>query len=779
MTDTSGSSRARVFAHARPWLPWLGAALALLAVWLAWSGWRGLQDDARRVNATLARDTAASVASSNLRGELKRMETHLARPAVQAALQAGDLDGAARALAADWPQLEQAQVLPPNLAGPYAALPEGGFGPVSAMEAALAEDAAVVSVIRVGDAPRVAVAAPARVGDVLAGVALAQLPLARAIQGLEAVNVDPSTYVALRQGGFTLLERGDPAQADAAERMAVPVAGTPLRAAAALPSSVAPPFGLKGIPLFVAVGALLLLAYLLWRLPAPVRRALEAGEPAEEQPAPTLAEALSAPADPAGSPVADAAPTIVVRDTPRAEPVNIDRSIFRAYDIRGIVGQTLDAGVAELIGHSVGSLMQEQGLDEIVVGRDGRLSGPDMVAGLVRGLRKAGRNVIDIGLAPTPVTYFGAFHLRTGCCISVTGSHNPPDYNGFKIVVGGETLSGAAITDLYARIADGRLHDAPEPGDAIERDISDAYVERITSDVQLARPIKVVVDAGNGVAGEIGPRVLEAIGAEVIPLYCEIDGTFPNHHPDPSEPHNLEDLIGTVKRFDADLGIAFDGDGDRLGVVTKDGENIYPDRLLMLFAADVLDRNPGAVIVYDVKCTGRLPGHILRHGGSPLMWKTGHSLIKAKMRETEAELAGEMSGHFFFQERWYGFDDGIYAAARLLEILALDADEPSAALRALPGGVSTPEIKVEVADANPHGFVARFQKQAKFEGARLSTIDGLRVDWNDGWGLVRASNTTPVLVLRFDADTREALDRILGDFRAQIALVDPELQLPF
>ncbi|MDH7454322.1 phosphomannomutase/phosphoglucomutase [Luteimonas composti] len=779
MSGTSGRSRARALAQARPLLPWLAVAVAALAVWLAWSGWRGLQDGTRLTSMTLARDTAASVASSNLRGELKRMADHLARAEVQAALQAGDLDAAARALAVDWPQLEQAQVHPADLTAAYAALPAAGFGAVAVMEAALAEDGPVVAVIRAGDAPRVAVASPARHGDVLAGVALAQLPLSRATQGLEAADIDPATYVALRQGGFTLLERGDLAQAEGAERMAVPVNGTPLRVAAAMPPAVAAPFGLQGIPLFVAVGGLLLLAYLLWRLPAPVLRAMEGAAPVDDAQAPTLAEALVAgPETEEGSPAADAPPTIVVRDM-KPEPVNIDRGIFRAYDIRGVVGQTLDAGVAELIGHSVGSLMHEQGLSDIVVGRDGRLSGPDMVAGLVRGLRKAGRNVIDIGMAPTPVTYFGAFHLRTGCCISVTGSHNPPDYNGFKIVVGGQTLSGQAITDLYARIADGRLHDAPEPGDASERDIGDAYVERISQDVQLARPIKVVVDAGNGVAGEIGPRVLEAIGAEVIPLFCEIDGTFPNHHPDPSEPHNLQDLIDTVKRFDADLGIAFDGDGDRLGVVTKDGENIYPDRLLMLFAADVLDRNPGAVIVYDVKCTGRLPGHILRHGGSPLMWKTGHSLIKAKMRETEAELAGEMSGHFFFQERWYGFDDGIYAAARLLEILALDPGEPSEALAALPGGVSTPEIKVEVADGNPHGFVERFQKQAKFEGARLSTIDGLRVDWNDGWGLVRASNTTPVLVLRFDADTQEALDRILGDFRAQIALVDPELQLPF
>ncbi|TYT26671.1 phosphomannomutase/phosphoglucomutase [Luteimonas viscosa] len=782
MATTSNPTKARVFAQVRPWLPWLAAALAVLALWLAWSGWRGLQEDTRRTSVTLARDTVAGIASTTLRGEMKRLQDRLASPPVQAALQAGDLEIAGRLLAADWPDVELAQVHLADLGTMYAALPDAGYGPVSVMEAALVKDEPVVSVIRVGDAPRVALAAPVRVDGQPAGVAFVRLPLSRATQGFEGADVDPATYVALRQGGFTLLEQGDLAQAEAAERMAVPVPGTELRVAASLPRTGSAPFGLQGIPLFIAVIGLLLLAYLLWRVPTRLQRALAVDAPSDDAAAPTLADALALGADGDADPSGDGAqtkPVIAIKDTPKPMPVDIDRSIFRAYDIRGIVGQTLDAGVAELIGHSVGSLMQEQGLADIVIGRDGRLSGPDMVAGLVRGLRRAGRNVIDIGMAPTPVIYFGAFHLRTGCCISVTGSHNPPDYNGFKIVVGGETLSGDTITDLYARIADGRLHDAPAPGDVSERDIADAYVQRIADDIQLARPLKVVVDAGNGVAGEIGPRVLEAIGAEVIPLFCEIDGTFPNHHPDPSEPHNLVDLIGTVKRFDADLGIAFDGDGDRLGVVTKDGENIYPDRLLMLFAADVLDRNPGAVIVYDVKCTGRLPGHILRHGGSPLMWKTGHSLIKAKMRETEAELAGEMSGHFFFQERWYGFDDGIYAAARLLEILALDPGDPSEALNALPGGVSTPEIKVEVADGNPHGFVERFQQQARFEGARASTIDGLRVDWNDGWGLVRASNTTPVLVLRFDADDQEALDRILADFRAQIALVDPELQLPF
>src|SRR5690606_6960033 len=318
----------------------------------------------------------------------------------------------------------------------------------------------------------------------------------------------------------------------------------------------------------------------------------------------------------------------------------IDRGIFRAYDIRGVGGRDASPAVAELIGHAGGALMQEKGHAETVVGRDGRLAAPELSGSLITGLRKAGRNVVDIGLAPTPLVYFGAYELRAGSCVSVTGSHNPPDYNGFKIVVGGETLHGEAITDLYARIADDRLHTAPTLGLLQEREIDDDYVRRVASDIQIDRPLKVVVDAGSGVAGERGPKVLAAIGAEVIPLYCEIDGTFPNHHPDPSEPHNLADLMQMVERLDADLGIAFDGDGDRLGVVTRDGHNIFPDRLLMLFAADVLERNPGAQIIFDVKCTGRLPGYILRHGGSPLMWKTGHSLIKAKMRETQAELAG-------------------------------------------------------------------------------------------------------------------------------------------
>ncbi len=757
-------------AHARPYLPIIAAILALLALWLAWSGWRQIQDDSRRAALEQGRDMAAQSTQRVLQGDLDKLAQRLASTEVLSALKAGDLAAAGTALGEGWNGIEDAAVLQPDLQDAYAGLPKTGFGRIAAAEAAITEGKPVLWAVRHGGKPAIALAAPAQVDGKVVGIAVVRMPLARATLGLQNASLSDDSYLALRQGSFTLFERGDAALSQGAERRAIPIIGTSLRIAAAVPTAVISPFGLGVLGSFIAALVLALLAYVCWRLPSRIGGL----QHADDGSAPTLSQVLvdGPPEDQVQAPVA-------VRDAPRPAPVRIDRGIFRAYDIRGVVGQTLDKGVAELIGQSIGSLMQEKGLEDIVVGRDGRLSGPDLVEGLARGLRKAGRNVIDIGMAPTPVVYFGAYHLNTGCCISVTGSHNPPDYNGFKVVVGGETLHGDAIADLHARIADNRLHEALSPGGHSERDISEDYVRRIAEDVQVARPLKVVVDAGNGVAGEVGPRVLEAIGAEVIPLFCEIDGSFPNHHPDPSEQQNLKDLIDTVARFDADLGIAFDGDGDRLGVVTRDGQNIFADRLLMLFAADVLERNPGAVILFDVKCTGRLPGHILRHGGSPLMWKTGHSLIKAKMRETEAELAGEMSGHFFFGERWYGFDDGIYAAARLLEILATDPQAPGEVLNALPNGVSTPEIKVDAPNGDPHHFVERFVAQSHFDGARLSTIDGLRVDWPDGWGLVRASNTTPVLVLRFDGDSAEALERIQQAFREQLLALDPELRLPF
>lgn len=457
----------------------------------------------------------------------------------------------------------------------------------------------------------------------------------------------------------------------------------------------------------------------------------------------------------------------------------VDPSIFRAYDIRGVVGKSLTPELAFLLGQAIGTVMKEKGLGHIVVGRDGRLSGPELAGALAQGLNEAGIDVIDVGAVPTPVVYFAATHFDVGSGVAVTGSHNPPDYNGFKIVVGGETLSEGAIQDLYQRMASRQLASGGG-GSLRHEDVVPAYIQRITSDIKLKRPLKVIVDCGNGIPGAVAPKVLEGIGAEVVPMYCEVDGTFPNHHPDPSDLHNLEDLIAELARSDADLGVAFDGDGDRLGVVTRRGEVIFPDRLLMLFARDVASRVPGATIIYDVKCTGHLKSEIEKAGALPLMWRTGHSLIKSKMRETKAELAGEMSGHFFFKERWFGFDDGIYAGARLLEILAAQSGTAEQVFETLPKGVSTPELKIELAEGEHYAFIKKFVAQATFgDEAVLTTIDGVRADWPDGWGLVRASNTTPVLVLRFDADDAEALQRIQAVYREQLLAVDPSLKIPF
>ncbi len=750
----------------------LAVLLGLLAGWLMWTSIAQIIDSNRRSDLQAARDMAGQFVQQALNQQSKRMKDGLAQPAVQAALESGDLALAAKLLGAAWPQLQSSTILPPDLNDAYARLPQSGFGRLAVAEAALFENKTMHRVVPTAQGPQLGLASPARVGNRLIGIAYVEVALSELTSGLSTTAEVEDSYMALRQGGVALWERGDKAYTDIADREGITLTQSHLRMVMGASEPPRGAFGLDAVPSLVLAFVCLGIVYVLWRLsraPLQLRRTPEAVESA-----PTLSEMAALEPPPEAPKLA-----IEIKTPEPPPPVSIDAGIFRAYDIRGVVGKSLDPNVASLIGHAVGTVMQEKGLQDIVVGRDGRLSGQAMVDGLIEGLRKAGRNVIDIGMVPTPVVYFGAYHLRTGTCVSVTGSHNPSDYNGFKIVIGGETLSGDAIVDLYKRIVERRLLASNSYGTVTSRDISGDYVYRISTDVQLGRRLKVVVDAGNGVAGEIGPRVLEAIGAEVEELYCEIDGNFPNHHPDPSEPHNLVDLINMVQRRGADLGIAFDGDGDRLGVVTRDGENIYADRLLMLFAADVLERNPGAVIVYDVKCTGRLPSHILRSGGSPLMWKTGHSLIKAKMRETGAELAGEMSGHFFFAERWYGFDDGIYAAARLLEILASASESPDDILRALPKGVSTPEIKVPAPNGDPHTFVERFREAAQFEGGRLSTIDGLRVDWPDGWGLIRASNTTPVLVMRFDADDEAALARIEEAFRSQLLQLKPDLLLPF
>jgi phosphomannomutase/phosphoglucomutase len=429
------------------------------------------------------------------------------------------------------------------------------------------------------------------------------------------------------------------------------------------------------------------------------------------------------------------------------------------------------------VGTAVGTLALEKDAGPVVVARDGRLSGPYLMHGMIEGILSTGCDVLDIGAVPTGVLYFAAHEIAAGSGVMITGSHNPPDYNGFKIMIGGDTLHGEGIANLYERIVAGQLQSGQ--GVVTTRNVIPDYIAKIAGDIQLERPLKVVVDCGNGIGGVCAADTLRAIGAEVLPLFDEVDGTFPNHHPDPSEPENLEDLIESVRLMDADLGLALDGDADRLGVVTLAGNIIYPDRVMMLLALDVLDRVPGATIIYDVKCTGHLPEVIRQAGGVPMMYKTGHSLIKAKMKEVGAPFAGEMSGHFFFQERWYGVDDGIYSAARLLEILGSTETPPEAILNALPSSYSTPELKVQMQEGENHRFIEEFRARSKFGNARISTIDGLRADFEDGWGLVRASNTTPILVVRFDADTEEALARIKGEFRSRMLEVKPDLELPF
>ncbi|CAN7332273.1 phosphomannomutase/phosphoglucomutase [Variovorax sp. LjRoot290] len=455
--------------------------------------------------------------------------------------------------------------------------------------------------------------------------------------------------------------------------------------------------------------------------------------------------------------------------------MQLSASIFKAYDIRGVVPTTLDAEVAEALGKAFGSAARAAGEKSVAVGRDGRLSGPALVEALIRGLVATGIEVIDVGAVTTPMLYFAANTLANSG-IQVTGSHNPKDYNGFKMVLAGRAIYGDEIQGLYKVMEAGSAKLAPG-GSVRKVDVTEAYTQRIVGDIKLARPLKIVVDSGNGIAGASAPAILRAIGCEVTELFSEVDGDFPNHHPDPSKPENLKDLIAALQAGDAELGLAFDGDGDRLGIVTKDGQNIYPDRQMMLFAQDVLSRVPGATIIYDVKCSQRLGPAIEAAGGKPLIYKTGHSLIKAKMKEIASPLGGEMSGHIFFKERWFGFDDGTYAGCRLLEILSKTPNS-SDTLNALPTSFSTPELNVKCAEGEPHAVVDQLVKTAKFDApAKVSTIDGVRVDWPDGFGLIRASNTTPVLVLRFEGQTQAALDRIQKEMLALLKSAKPDATL--
>jgi phosphomannomutase len=462
--------------------------------------------------------------------------------------------------------------------------------------------------------------------------------------------------------------------------------------------------------------------------------------------------------------------------------MQVQPSVFKAYDIRGVVGKTIDERFAEHLGRAFGSEAVAAGHPAVAVGRDGRLSGPALATALVRGLMSTGLDVVDIGPVTTPMLYYvAATRARHGCTsgIQVTGSHNPTDYNGFKMVMGGRAIYGDDIQRLRARM---QAEDYVRGNGRCARlDIHAEYAARIIRDCRLARPMKVAVDSGNGIPGASAPGILKALGCEVVDLYSRVDGSFPNHHPDPSKPENLADLIKVVHATDAELGLAFDGDGDRLGVVTRSGQIIFPDRQLMLFARDVLKRLPGSRIIYDVKCSQRVPVAIREAGGVPLLWKTGHSLIKAKLKETGAPLGGEMSGHIFFGERWYGFDDAMYTAARLLEIVSHSADA-SALLEALPSSFSTPELNVPCAEGEHHQVVAELLARVAdgrlgFDGGDVGSIDGLRVDFSDGFGLIRASNTTPVLVLRFEGHTQAALDRIEGQMMAALRAVKPDAQV--
>lgn len=456
----------------------------------------------------------------------------------------------------------------------------------------------------------------------------------------------------------------------------------------------------------------------------------------------------------------------------------VAESIFRAYDIRGVVDKALTEKTVALIGRALGSEILKTGQTEVAIGRDGRLSGERLLNQLSAGLLSTGINVIDLGVVTTPMVYFAAATLpNVNSCAMVTGSHNPPDYNGIKMVVNGVTLSDDDIQTLLRRIQQDDF--AQGVGQLKRLNIEPAYRQEMVNNIRLARPLKVVIDAGNGVAGAYAPQIFRALGCEVIELFCEVDGHFPNHHPDPAKPKNLVDLIATVKAEKADIGLAFDGDGDRCGVVDEQGNILFADRQMMLFSQEVLSRNPGAEILFDIKCTSLLSKVIQAAGGKATMWKTGHSYMKAKLKATGAALAGEVSGHIFFKDRWYGFDDGIYAAARMLEIVAGQSKLASTLFATLPDAYNTPEIDVQFAEGEHYLFMDKLKSIADFKDAIIFDLDGIRADFADGWGLVRPSNTTPVLVMRFEGETPEALERIKQRFKAWIHQVDATLKLPF
>jgi len=707
-------------------------------------------------------------------------------------------------------QISSVRVFPKDLSG---IVPEdlgpNGYALFEMLLSALDGNQALLQIHHVLQPPEMFDAVPVRAGDEVLGVLVASMSpdvLTDAFQP----KLSELRFVRLSQNngsqpGSTLREVGDPGQlGEVPERVVVP--GTLFRIEYPRVQMVGLISGTWLLLMFLVGLACLIATVLLWRssqkwaIESRIEEAKREREklaaddeplPALEQPGPSETSADQPQSEPPRrrekrvEQVVEAPPLTLKYNIPEKrklkeaehQPVELSREIFRAYDIRGVIDRTLDSGVARSVGQAIGTVTLERDAGPVVVARDGRLSGPYLMQGMIEGILSTGCDVLDIGAVPTGVLYFAAHEIAAGSGVMITGSHNPPDYNGFKIMVGGDALYGDGIADLYQRITEGRLQQGE--GRVTRRNVVPDYIDRIASDIQVERPLKVVIDCGNGIGGVCAADTLRALGVEVLPLFDEVDGSFPNHHPDPSEPENLRDLIESVRLMDADLGLALDGDADRLGVVTLAGNIIFPDRVMMLLAMDVLDRVPGATIIYDVKCTGHLPQVIREAGGVPMMYKTGHSLIKAKMKEVGSPFAGEMSGHFFFGERWYGVDDGIYSAARLLEILGSTDTPPEAILNALPTSYSTPELKVQMQEGENHRFIEEFRAAARFENAEISTIDGLRADFADGWGLVRASNTTPILVVRFDAETEQALERIKGAFRAQMLELRSDLELPF
>jgi len=457
--------------------------------------------------------------------------------------------------------------------------------------------------------------------------------------------------------------------------------------------------------------------------------------------------------------------------------MDIQKNIFRAYDIRGIVGEGITEKNIILIGTAIGTRIRAENSKQVIVARDGRLSGPFLHKALLTGLLQSGCEIYDVGCVPTPLLYFATKHLQIGSAIMLTGSHNPAEYNGLKVMINNKTLYNEKILDLYNIIQNETF--ITGEGSLATKEIMPVYIEAIKANISLKKPLKIVIDCGNGVTGIIAPHLFAQLGCAVVPLYCEVDGNFPNHHPDPSKMENLRDLQTAVLAHKADIGFAFDGDGDRVGVVDNTGKVIWADKILMLLAQAVLVSNPHAEIIYDVKSSKHIEPFILAAGGKPLMWKTGHSFIKAKMQETGALLAGEFSGHFFIKDKWNGFDDGLYAAARLLEILAHSDMSSNELFATLPESMSTEELQITVGEEEKFYIIEKLKAHASFVNAEKILIDGLRVVWPEGWGLIRSSNTTPSIVLRFEADNIDALQGIIYLFQEALFSIDPHLKIPY